>query len=95
MRAVIADQLGPPQNYRLIERDPGAPGPGEIQIAITAAGVSYVDVLTAAGNYQVKSPVPFIPGSECSGVIAALGEGVNCFAVGDAVVAIVQRKKLT
>lgn len=87
MRAVIADQLGPPENYRLIERDPGVPGPGEVRIAIHAAGVSYVDVLTAAGNYQVKPPVPFIPGSECSGVIEALGDGVSGFAAGDAVVA--------
>lgn len=86
-RAVIADQLGPIENYRLGERDPGAPGPGEVRIAIRAAGVSFVDVLTAAGNYQIKPPVPFIPGSECSGVVEALGEGVTGFSVGDAVVA--------
>ena len=87
MRAVIADALGPPENYRLVERDPGTPGPGEVRIAIRAAGVSYVDVLTAAGNYQVKPPVPFIPGSECAGVIEALGEGVTGLAVSEAVVA--------
>ena len=86
-RAVISDQLGPPENYRLIERDPGATSADEVRIAIKAAGVSYVDVLTAAGNYQVKPPVPFIPGSECAGVIDALGEGVSGFAIGDAVVA--------
>lgn len=86
-RAVSANQLGPPESCRLIEHDPGAPGPGEVRIAIKAAGVSYVDVLTAAGNYQVKPPVPFIPGSECAGVIEALGDGVSGFAVGDAVVA--------
>jgi NADPH:quinone reductase len=44
-------------------------------------------VLTAAGSYQVKPPVPFIPGSECAGIVEALGEGVTGFAVGDAVVA--------
>jgi NADPH2:quinone reductase len=86
-RAVIADALGPPENYRLEEHEPGPPAEGQVRIAIKAAGISYVDVLTAAGNYQVKPPVPFIPGSECSGLIEALGEGVTGFAVGDAVVA--------
>lgn len=86
-RAVITDELGPPDNYRLVAHDPGPPRPGEVQIAIKAAGISFVDVLTAAGNYQVKPSVPFIPGSECAGVVAALGEGVSDFAPGDAVVA--------
>ena len=86
-RAVIAETLGPPDTYHLIERDPGAPGPGEVRVAIRAAGLSYVDVLTAAGNYQVKPPVPFIPGSECAGTIAKLGEGVAGLAIGQAVVA--------
>jgi NADPH:quinone reductase len=85
-RAVIANELGPPENYALVAHDPGPPKAGEVRIAVRAAGISYVDVLTAAGNYQVKPPVPFIPGSECSGVIEALGEGVREFGVGDAVV---------
>lgn len=67
--AVMTDQLGPPENYSLREHDPGAPGAGEVRMRIRAAGISYVDVLTAAGNYQVKPPVPFIPGSECAGVV--------------------------
>lgn len=86
-RAVIADELGPPDNYCLRDHDPGAPKAGEVRIAIKAAGISYVDVLTAAGQYQVKPPLPFIPGSECAGVIEALGEGVTGFALGDVVVA--------
>jgi NADPH:quinone reductase len=86
-RAVITDELGPPENYRLIEHDPGPPKPGEVRISIKAAGISYVDVLTAAGNYQVKPPLPFIPGSECAGIVETLGDGVTGFSVGDAVVA--------
>ena len=46
--------------------------PGEVRVAIRAAGISFVDVLTAAGNYQVKPPLPFIPGSEAAGVIIEL-----------------------
>ena len=83
--AVIADAFGPPESYVLRQHDPGAPGPGQLRVAIKAAGVSYVDVLTARGEYQFKPPLPFIPGSEYAGVVEAVGEGVTGFAVGDRV----------
>jgi NADPH2:quinone reductase len=54
---------------------------------VKASGISFVDVLTAAGGYQVKPPVPYIPGSECAGVVDATGDEVRDFAVGDRVVA--------
>jgi len=84
-RAIIADEFGPPEAYSIREYDPPAPGKGEIRVAIKAIGISYVDVLTAAGKYQVTPPLPFIPGSECAGIVEAVGEGVTRFAVGDAV----------
>lgn len=83
--AVIAEQFGSPESYELREFDPGAPGPGEVRIAIKAAGVSYVDVLTAMGQYQFKPPLPFIPGSEAAGLVEAVGKGVNHLVVGDRV----------
>ena len=86
-RAVTTDELGPPENYRLADHDPGPPSAGEVRISIRAAGISFVDVLTAAGGYQVKPPLPFIPGSEGAGVIEAIGSEVTDFAVGDRVVA--------
>lgn len=86
-RAVIADQLGPLENYSLRDHDPGAPGPGEVRIAIRAAGVSFVDLLNARGEYQLKAPVPFIPGSEFAGVVESLGEGVTGLEPGQAVAA--------
>ena len=84
-RAVIADQFGPPGSYQLRAYDPGPPGPGEVRVAIKAAGISYVDVLTAMGKYQFQPPLPFIPGSEYAGVVEAVGEGVTGFAAGDRV----------
>ncbi len=84
-RAVMADQFGPPETYELREFYPGPPQPGQIRVAIKAAGISYVDVLTAMGKYQFHPPLPFIPGSEYAGVVEALGEGVTQFAVGDRV----------
>lgn len=86
-RAVRADELGPPENYALVDHDPGPPSPTQVSISIRAAGISFVDVLTANGGYQVKPPVPFIPGSECAGVVTAVGADVSGLAVGDKVVA--------
>ncbi|MDE2597629.1 MAG: NADPH:quinone oxidoreductase family protein [Sphingomonadales bacterium] len=84
-RAVIAHEFGPPETYRLEEYDPGAPGPGQVRVAIKAAGISFVDVLTARGEYQFKPPLPFIPGSEYAGIVEAVGEGVTHLQPGDRV----------
>src|SRR5476651_1754592 len=85
LRAVIADQLGPIDQYSLRQHDPGTPGPGQVLLRIKAAGVSFVDVLTAAGGYHVNPPVPFIPGSECAGIVEALGADVTGLTVGQQV----------
>jgi NADPH2:quinone reductase len=87
LRAVIADQLGPIANYALRACDSGPPKPNQVRIEVRAAGVSFVDVLTAQGKYHVNPPTPFIPGSECAGLIAAVGAEVKQFAVGQRVVA--------
>jgi NADPH:quinone reductase len=84
-RAVIGHEFGPPESYRLEEFEPRPVGKGEIRVALKAIGVSYVDVLTAMGKYQVKPPLPFIPGSECAGVVEQVGEGVTHVAPGDRV----------
>lgn len=85
-RAVKAEALGPPEAYALVDHDPGAPSPTQVRIAVKAAGISFVDVLTAAGGYQVKPPVPFVPGSECAGIVEAVGSEVEGLNVGDKVV---------
>jgi NADPH2:quinone reductase len=84
-RAIIADEFGPPEAYAIREHAAPEPGPGQIRVAVKAIGISYVDVLTAAGKYQVTPPLPFIPGSECAGIVEAAGEGVTHVAVGDRV----------
>ncbi len=84
-RAVIGEAFGPPESYALVSHDPGPPAAGQVRIAIRAAGISFVDVLTAAGQYQAKPPLPFIPGSECAGLVEAVGSDVTGLAIGDAV----------
>src|SRR3546814_11145260 len=76
-----------PQIFLLEDVEPPSPGPGELLIAVDTAGVNFGDSLIATGRYQVRSRLPFVPGSECSGVVAAVGEGVDGFAVGDHVAA--------
>ncbi|MEZ5737540.1 MAG: NADPH:quinone oxidoreductase family protein [Novosphingobium sp.] len=56
----MADEFGPPESYQLREFDPGPPKEDEVRVATKAAGVSYVDVLTAKGKYQFH-PLPYIP----------------------------------
>jgi NADPH2:quinone reductase len=85
-RAVVGNTLGPPQAYRLMPADPGDPGHDEVRYKVHAAAVSYVDVLIAAGRYQVRPPVPFIPGTECAGVVESVGAGVTGFKPGDRVI---------
>src|SRR5262249_12233968 len=61
------------------------PGPGEVKVALRARGVSFVDVLMIAGQYQVKRELPFIPGGEAAGVVAEVGAGVEGVKPGDRV----------
>lgn len=84
-RAVIVNVFGPPEAHSLQEHDPGAPGHGEVRMRNHAAGVSFVDVLVAEGQYQLQPPLPFVPGSEFAGVIEAVGEGVDPARVGERV----------
>ena len=85
MRAAIATALGDFDNYSIMEVDCPAPAAGEVQIEVQRAGVTFVDALIASGRHQTKVALPFIPGNEVSGVVAAVGAGVSRFGVGDRV----------
>ena len=61
------------------------PKAGEVLIEIKAASLNFPDLLIVQGKYQVKPPLPFVPGSEYAGVIAAVGEGVTQLKVGQSV----------
>jgi NADPH2:quinone reductase len=89
MKAVVCEELGPPDALQLTRRELPEPGPGEVRVEVKAAGVNYVDGLIASGRYQVKIPPPFIPGSEIAGVIDAVGDGVTDRSAGERVFATV------
>lgn len=61
------------------------PGPGEVRVAIRAASLNFPDLLIVQNKYQMKPPLPFVPGSEFAGVVEAVGDGVTQLKPGDAV----------
>lgn len=61
------------------------PQPGEVRVAIRAASLNFPDLLLVQNKYQMKPPLPFVPGSEYAGTIDAVGAGVTQFKVGDPV----------
>ncbi len=64
-----------------------SPKAGEVLIAIRAASLNFPDILIVQNKYQMKPPLPFVPGSEYAGIVEAVGEGVTHVKVGDAVAA--------
>src|SRR4051812_21243656 len=86
MRAVRIHELVGPKGLRVDELDAPAPGAGEVQVDVRAAGVNFPEVLLSYGKYQFKPEPPFIPGGEAAGVVSALGSGVTSLKVGDRVV---------
>jgi len=64
-----------------------SPAPGEVLVAIKAASLNFPDLLIVQGKYQIKPPLPFVPGAEFAGVVEAVGAGVTGFKPGDAVAA--------
>ncbi|MBZ9715892.1 NADPH:quinone oxidoreductase family protein [Deinococcus multiflagellatus] len=77
MRALICTAFAPPEALTVHERPDPRPGPGEVTLAVRAAGVNYPDALMVQGLYQVRPPLPFTPGAEAAGEVLAVGEGVR------------------
>ncbi|WP_375789220.1 NADPH:quinone oxidoreductase family protein [Bradyrhizobium sp. Pha-3] len=84
-KAVVCRELGPPERLQL-ENFASVPlQPGQVRVAIRAAGINFPDILMAAGEYQLKPPLPFTPGSEAAGDVVEVN-GAAGVAVGDKVI---------
>src|SRR6188472_1205994 len=84
-KKVVCRELGPPESLQL-ETYASAPlAPGEVRVAVHAAGINFPDVLMAAGEYQLKPPLPFTPGVEAAGDVVEVN-GADGIAVGDRVI---------
>ncbi len=89
MKAVQIREPGGPDVLEITERPDPEPGPGEVLVAVRAAGVNRPDCLQRQGAYPPPPGASDIPGLEIAGEVAAVGEGVEAYAAGDPVCALV------
>src|SRR3954454_17177741 len=85
-RAVFCRELGPPEQLHLESFAPAPLAPGQVRIAIHAAGINFPDILMVAGQYQLKPEVPFIPGMEAAGEVTEIDDAAKGVGVGDRVI---------
>lgn len=83
-KAMLVHEFGGPDVMKLTDIELPPPGKGEVLVRIHAAGVNFIDTYFRTGAYAPPS-MPFVPGSEAAGEVAALGKGVKTFKVGDRV----------
>jgi NADPH:quinone reductase len=77
MRAVVAEKLGGPEVLRLTEAAAPEPGPGQLLVDVAAAGVNFADVYRREGRAPYAGTVPYVPGQEGAGIVAAAGPGAG------------------
>ena len=85
MRALLCKAHGLPETLVVDELPTPSPGPGQMLVDVKAAGVNFPDALIIQNKYQLKPALPFAPGAELAGIVAAVGPGVTRFKPGDAV----------
>ncbi len=83
MKAAVVEKFGDPLTVR--EVPVPTPGPGQALVEVIASGVCHTDLHAAEGDWPVKPKVPFTPGHEGAGIVAALGSGVKHLKEGDRV----------
>jgi NADPH:quinone reductase-like Zn-dependent oxidoreductase len=87
MRAVVIPRHGPPEVLEVREMPNPSVGPGEVRIAVRAAGINFADTMARIGLYPDAPKLPCVVGYEVAGEIESVGEGVESHEVGDRVVA--------
>lgn len=88
MQAWLCETLEGVDKLRWAELPTPEPKAGQVRVAIRAASLNFPDLLTVKGQYQFKPALPFVPGSEFSGLVEAVGEGVSHLKVGQAVACV-------
>lgn len=88
MIGAVCSRYGPPESLVLGEVPTPEMAADDILVEVAAAAVNFPDNLIIKGEYQVKPPMPFVPGFEVAGVVYAVGEEVDRFRVGDHVMAL-------
>lgn len=86
MKAIQMHKTGGPEVLELVDLPIPVPGPGQVLIKVAATGLNFIETYVREGRY--KAPLPLTPGTEASGVIEAVGEGVESFWIGDRVASV-------
>ena len=89
MRALLSATAGGPETLTIGTLATPEPGPGELRVRVLACALNFPDTLVIEDKYQFRPQRPFAPGSELSGVVEAIGEGVSGWAIGDRLIATV------
>src|SRR6185437_813577 len=87
MRALVITKHGPPEVLVVQQRPDPTPGPGEVRIAVKAAGINFADLMARVGLYADAPKPPCVVGYEVAGAVESLGDGVEGVRVGDHVLA--------
>jgi NADPH:quinone reductase len=87
MQAIQFDRFGGPDVLEAVDLPDPVPAPGQVLVGVRAVGVNLSDTLLRENRYAFTPPLPWVPGAEVTGVVAAVGEGVDRFAIGDRVAA--------
>ena len=87
MKAVLCTQFGGPETLEMADIESPVAEPGEVVVAVRAAGLNFFDTLIIQNKYQFKPDLPFSPGAEIAGEVTSLGDGVEGIQVGDRVMA--------
>jgi NADPH2:quinone reductase len=90
VKALVCKAWGLPETLVVEEIADPVAGPGQVVIRVHAAGVNFPDALVIQNKYQFTPTLPFVPGSECAGVIESIGPDVERVKVGDRVIAFSQ-----
>ncbi|WP_041375305.1 NADPH:quinone oxidoreductase family protein [Polymorphum gilvum] len=90
MKAVLCRSYGPPSALTVETLPDPVCGPGEVLVRVRAFALNFFDTLIIEGKYQLRPEMPFSPSAEFSGVVEAVGDGVERFAPGDAVIGYVR-----
>ncbi|HET9820817.1 MAG TPA: NADPH:quinone oxidoreductase family protein [Burkholderiaceae bacterium] len=88
MKAWLCDDPSGVDALRLVDLPTPEPAPGQVRVRVHAASLNFPDLLTVQGKYQIRPALPFVPGSEYSGTVEAVGAGVTEFGVGDPVISL-------
>ncbi|MDB5720942.1 MAG: NADPH:quinone oxidoreductase family protein [Alphaproteobacteria bacterium] len=88
MRALLSTIVGGPETLVMTELPDPVAGPGQLLVRVRACAINYPDVLIIEDKYQFKPQRPFAPGGEIAGTVEAVGEGVEGWASGDRLIAM-------